>query len=319
VAAGVSTSTASRALRERPFVREATRRRVLDAARELGFEPNRLARSLRTRSSLSVGVVVPDVATVFWAAALKGAQDVLEEAGYLVLVMSSERDPAHEQTALRTLIAHRVDGILLATSGGYEPPPGVPVVLFDRLGPEPASGRAALANEEGMALLFEHLRSHGHERIGYLGGYPGSTSADERRDAFSAAAAAAGLRLPAGYVRHGDPLWSEASGAAIVAEMLREDGPPTALIAASDALAVGALRALHRAGVRVPEQVALVSFDEPLFADLLDPPLTALARHDRQLGAVAAELLLQVLRGEAEGPEVRVPLELIVRRSCGCG
>jgi DNA-binding LacI/PurR family transcriptional regulator len=195
----------------------------------------------------------------------------------------------------------------------------VPVVLFDRLGPEPAAGRAALANDEGMALLFEHLRSHGHDRIAYLGGYPGSTSADERRAAFWAAAARAGLRLPAGYARHGDAFWSEASGAAAVAELLREDEPPTALIAASDALAVGALRALHRAAVAVPDEVALVSFDDPLFADLFDPPLTALARHDRQLGALAAELLLQVLRGDAEQPEVRVPLELIVRRSCGCG
>jgi LacI family transcriptional regulator len=319
-AAGVSASTASRALRESPLVREETRRRVVEAAQLLGFEPNRLARSLRTRSSLSVGVVVPDVATAFWASALKGAQDVLERAGYLVLVMSSERDPALERAALRTMLAHRVDGLLLATSGGYEPSSKMPTVAFDRLLAEPGAGGVALANSEGIAILFEHLRLHGHSRIGYLGGHPGSTSADERSAAFEAAARDAGLRPAAGHVRHGDAAWSETSAERVVAEMLAEAEPPTAIIAASDALAVGALRAVRRAGLDVPADVALVSFDEPLFADLLDPPITALSRHDREIGELAAGLLLRVLAGEdVEGVEIRVPLELNIRCSCGCG
>jgi LacI family transcriptional regulator len=242
-AAGVSASTASRALRESPVVGEKTRHRVLEAAHALGFEPNRIARSLRTRSSFSIGVVVPDVATVFWAAALKGAQDVLERAGYLVLVMSSEREPARELAALRTLIAHRVDGILIATSGGYKPQARVPVVFFDRLVPDAGAARVAPANREGIALLFDHLRSHGHTRIGFVGGHPGSTSADERLGAFEAAAASAGLRLPPGYVRHGDAMWSEASGERAVAEMVAVGEPPTAIVAASDTLAVGGRRA----------------------------------------------------------------------------
>jgi DNA-binding LacI/PurR family transcriptional regulator len=317
-AAGVSASTASRALRESPLVREETRERIVEAARALGFEPNRLARSLRTRSSLSIGVVVPDVATAFWAVALKGAQDVLERAGYLVLVMSSERDAGHERAALRTLLAHRVDGILLATSGGYDGPATVPVVCFDRLATAAAAGRVAPANTAGTTLLFEHLRSHGHSRIGFLGGDPGSTSADERLAAFEAAADAAALRLPRAYVRHGDAGWSEASGERAAGEMLATADPPTAILAASDTLAIGALRAARRAGLRVPEDVALVSFDEPLFADLLDPPLTALTRHDREIGELAAALLLRVLAGEGPETEIRVPLELKTRRSCGC-
>ncbi len=316
-AAGVSASTASRALRESPLVGESTRLRVFEAARALGFEPNRIARSLRTRSSSSVGVVVPDVATVFWAAALKGAQDVLERAGYVVLVMSSEREPKRERAALRTLIAHRVDGILLATTGGYEPQPSVPVVFFDRLDPA-ASGRVAPANVEGMTLLFEHLRGHGHTLIAFVGGHPGSTSADERLAAFEGAVARAGFPPRSDYLRHGDEAWSEASAERAAAALAALDERPTAIIAASDALAVGVLRALRAAGLRVPEDVALVSFDDPVFADLLDPPLTALSRHDREIGELAASMLLRLLAGEREPAEVRVPLELIVRRSCGC-
>jgi len=318
-AAGVSASTASRALRQSPVVGERTRQRVFEAAHALGFEPNRIARSLRIRASFSIGVVVPDVATVFWAAALKGAQDVLEQAGYLVLVMSSEREPERERAALRTLIAHRVDGILLSTSGGFEPQPSVPVVFFDRFDPTAAAGRVAPANREGMTLLFEHLRGHGHERIGFVGGQPGSTSADERLAAFENALAAAGLPLLPEHVRHGDTTWSEASGERAVTELVAGDEPPTAIIAASDALAVGALRALRHADLRVPDDVALVSFDDPVFADLLDPPLTALSRHDREIGELAASILLRVLAGDNGPAEVRVPLELIVRRSCGCG
>jgi len=317
-AAGVSASTASRALRASPLVRDDTRRRVLAAADALGFEANRLARSLRTQSSLSVGIVVPDVATAFWAAAVKGAQDVLEQAGYLVLVMSSERDPARERAALRRLRAYRVDGILLATSGDYDPlAAGTPVVFFDRFVPGDDSGHVALANREGMTLLVDHLRDHGHTRIGFVGGHPGSTSADERRAAFEAAAGALGARRP-GYVRAGDEGWTEASAEEAAHAMLSLAGRPTAIVAASDTLAVGTLRAIRKLGLRVPGDVALVSFDDPIAGDLIDPPLTALTRHDRESGELAAGLLLRALAGDHERPEVRIPLRLIPRRSCGC-
>jgi LacI family transcriptional regulator len=176
-AARVSTSTASRALRNSPLVNAETRQRVVAASKLLGFEPDRLARSLRTRASLFVGVVVPDVATVFYAAALKGAQCVFEAAGYQVLVMDSERDPARERANLRTLLAHRVDGILLATSGGFEPPAGVPVVFFDQVCSGEGAGNVALDNHHGIELLVRHLREHGHRRIAFVGAPTGLTSA----------------------------------------------------------------------------------------------------------------------------------------------
>jgi DNA-binding LacI/PurR family transcriptional regulator len=318
--ARVSTSTASRALRDSPLVSEATRQRVRAASQGLGFEPNRLARSLRTRSSMFVGVIVPDVATVFYAAALKAAQSVFEAAGYQVLVMDSERDPEREAAHLRTLLAHRVDGILLATSGGVGEAPGVPVVFFDEIGAVPRLASVLLANREGTALLVEHLAAHGHERIGFVGAPTGLTSASERLEGFEAALAVAGLRFDPALVRLGDGLWSAESGERAATELVALRGRPTAIVGASDTLAVGTLRALRRARLRVPEDVALVSFDDPAFGDLLDPPMTVLSRHDRDLGGRAAKLLVRALAGEppAPGTEVRVPLELIVRRSCGC-
>src|SRR6266487_3776199 len=155
--AGVSLSTASRALRGGASISEGTSRRVRAAATRLGYEPNRLARSLRTRASLFVGVVVPDIAIGFYGRVVKGAQDVLDRAGYQVLVMNTEREAPREAAALRTLLAHRVDGILLATSGGFDDSARVPVVFFDNLVEGAGAAQVARANREGMAIVVDHL------------------------------------------------------------------------------------------------------------------------------------------------------------------
>jgi LacI family transcriptional regulator len=318
--AGVSPSTASRALRDDAAVRARTRKRVREAARRLGYEPNRLARSLRTRSSSFVGVIVPDIAIGFYARAVKGAQDVLERAGYQLLVMNTEREGRRELEALRTLLSHRVDGVLLATSGGFETMDRIPVVFFDNLVPGSGAGNVARANRDGMAILVSHLADHGHERIGFIGAPPILTSGIERLEGFRASIADAGLRLLSEYIRLGDESWSPASGERAMREFLDLQEPPTAIVTASDTLAFGAIEAIRAQGRRIPNDVALVSFDDPLFGDLLDPPVTALARNERELGELAASLLLHALQtgARAAAAEVRLPVELIVRRSCGC-
>jgi LacI family transcriptional regulator len=326
VEAGVSQATASRALAGSPLVNPNTRQRVWDVAERLHFQPNRLARSLRSGATMAVGLVVPDVGAAFYASALKSAQDVLEAAGYHVLVLNTGRSPEREREALQTLRAHQVDGLLVATSGGYEEI-GVPAVFFDNVPPHPGAGAVAMDNEAGIRLLIDHLVSvHGHERIAYLGP-PESLGTGalqgtgrERLEAFRAAVGRAGLPLPPEYVRTSEPALSEESGRAAARELMALAQPPTAIVGGTDELAVGLLRGLRDAGLKVPADVALVSFDEPGSADLLDPPLTSLDRHDIQLGRLAAEALLRTLRGEAAAMGIlRVPAALSVRRSCGCG
>jgi DNA-binding LacI/PurR family transcriptional regulator len=317
--AQVSLATASRALRESASVTAPTRRRVEAAARRLGYEPNRVARSLRLRASYFVGVVVPDIGIGFYARAVKGAQDVLARAGYQVLVMNTEREAELEVQALRMLRAHRVDGILLATSGGFGDPPRVPIVFFDNLVDGAGVARVARANRDGVALVVEHYAGHGHERIGYVGPPPLLTSGIERLDGFRAATAARGLSAES--VAFADGVWSEESAREAVHGLLAAPDRPTALVAAGDTLALGAIQAARDAGLRVPDDLAVISFDDPFFADLLDPPLTALRRNEHELGRLAAALLLNAIETGATGPptEVRVAEELIVRRSCGCG
>jgi DNA-binding LacI/PurR family transcriptional regulator len=324
--AGVSRATASRALAESPLVHPATRERVGSAARRLGFQPNHLARSLRRGATMAVGLVVPDVASAFYAAALKAAQETVEAAGYHVLVVNTERAAHREREALATLRAHRVDGLIIATYGGYEDL-GVPAVFFDNVPVGDGLSAVAMDNAGGLALLVEHLAHvHGHQRIAYLG--PPETMSDgllqgvghERLEGFRAAVGRAGLPLPPEYVRTGDLAAPDELAMGLARDLLRLERPPTAVVAGTDTLVFGLLRALRELGARVPDDVAVVSFDEPIHADLIDPPVTSLDRHDRELGRRAAEMLLDRL-GDGPGPEpavLRVPLALHARRSCGC-
>lgn len=328
-AAGVSRATASRALSGSPNVNRATRERVWEAARRLAFEPNHTARSLRTRSSRLVGMLLPDVAVASYASMLDGAQAVLEPEGYQVLVMNTGRNPEREQAALRTLYARHVDGMLVATSGGFVEG-DAPVVFFDHVLAGRGLGFSAADNHGGVSTLVRHLvEVHAHERIAYLGAplepSPGGArlehgSATERLEAFRHAMGTARLPVVPEYLVAGDHAWSHVSGGAAARALMELDEPPTAIVAASDTLALGALRGLRALGRRVPDDVALVCFDDPLDGDLLDPPMTALGRHYRELGELAAGVLLEALHGASNGTpvELRVPLELVVRSSCGC-
>jgi len=317
--AQVAPSTVSRALKESPRISEATRLRVHAAARGLGYQPNRVAQSLRAKAAPFVGIVVPDIGITFYSRFVKGAQEVLEAAGYQALVMTTEREAGHEEAALRTLEGHQVTGILLATSRPESEEPEIPTVYFDSLAGERGLAQIALANDQGMELLVGHLAGHGHERVAYIGGPPVFTSGQERLAGFRAAIDQHGAPSEAAYIEIADSTWSPDSGAAAMTRLLALAEPPTAVVASGDTLAMGAIAACRAAGRRVPEDIALVAFDDPVFGALVDPPVTALRRSDYELGRGAAQLLLEGLNGAIATPVVRLPVELVVRRSCGCG
>lgn len=320
--AGVSVSTASRALNGVGEMTPETRQSVVDAAAELAYTPSPLARSLRTRRTMTIGFVVPDVGATFYAASLKGAQRTLLEAGYHVVLMDSGRDVGEEIAALRTLLAHQVDGLLLATTGldaaTFEGVVGdaVPCVFFDGILADVGSGAASPDNLGGMRTLVEHLADvHGHRRIAFLSGAQTESSGRERLAAFDEVSG--GLDVRPGDVRLCE--WDQESGRFATLELLDLAEPPTAVVAASEELALGCLQACRSRGVRIPHDLALVSFDDLYFAELLDPPLTSLVAPPGETGRLAAELLLDALRAPG-GPrrEERVPLTLLARASCGC-
>jgi len=323
--AGVSASTASRALNGRGELSPATRAAVLEAADILAFEPSHLARSLRTRRTHTVGFVVPDVSSPFYAAALKGAQGALEQAGYRVLLMDSTQAVDGEVAALRTLLAHRVDGVLVSTVGidgerfdALVTRRGIPCVFFDSELDGAGDGAVLLDNAAGIELLVEHLARHGHTRIGLLAGSPRETSGRDRRDAFVAAMRSRGLEPEPGLVA--GERWSLEEGRAATRAILAAGPRPTALVSSSVELALGALLACRELGVGIPDELALATFDDAYFAELLDPPLTAVAYDPADVGRRAAELLVAAIGdGEVPARDVTVPVDLVVRRSCGCG
>jgi LacI family transcriptional regulator len=171
-----------------------------------------------------------------------------------------------------------------------------------------------------MTLLVEHLAGHGHTRIAYIGGPPTFTSGLERLAGFRGAIDRLGLDPRHAYVELGDAVWSPESGAAATERLLALAEPPTAIVTSGDTLALGAMSACRTAGLSLPADMALASFDDPAFGELLDPPVTALKRCDAEMGSLAARLLLAALDHGVDGPpvETRLPMELVARRSCGC-
>ena len=325
-AAGVSIATASRALTGRGSVATETRARVRSAAARLDFHPSAAGQTLRTRSTRMIGFVVPDISSGFYSNALKGAQHRLQAAGYQVILMDTDERPERERTALLALAAGRVDGFVVCSSGGdgsairaIERRFGLPIVGFDNVVDGVGSGRVTLANESGIRLLVAHLADvHGHRRIGYVGGIESETSGAERLAAFRLGMLAADLPIVAGHVRPGD--WTEAAGRDETAALLDLDGEAvTAIVYPCADLALGGLSELRARGLRVPDDIAIVCFDDSDAAPLLDPPLTVLARRDREIGEVAASMVLRALADPAvTQSDVRIPMELLIRRSCGC-
>jgi LacI family transcriptional regulator len=320
--ANVSTSTASRALNGVGELSAETRAAVTRAAQELDFRPSPVARSLRTRRSHTVGLVVPTVAHAFYAAVTTGAQSVLEERGYRLILVDSGEDPQTVTQAVRTLLDHEVDGLLVSTApfGAQDFNQllgSTPCVFIDELAPGAGAGNVVLENGRGVELLVDHVIGHGHQRIAYLGGPVDRTSGRERLDAFTRTLARHGLPVTDQLIK--ECAWTITSGFERCAELLDVRGAPTALVTASGELALGALAAARRARVAIPDQLALVAFDDLYFAPLLEPSLTSIAYDARAIGREGARLLLGVVGEEPDAPEeVRIDVKLVRRRSCGC-
>ena len=324
-AAQVSIATASRAINGRPYVSDPTRARVLEAVERLNFEPSSVARSLRAQRSQTIGMVIPDISSPFYAAALRGAEHLLRRHGYSIVVCDTEEQAQREHEALTLLAGHRVAGLIVAPVESdpatirrlRERQPMALVVIDNRLD-HYAADTVLMDNVAGSTALTMHLIEHGHRRIGHVAVMLSETSGADRLAGYQQALLAAGLPYDDDLVAEG--AWSEELGHAATLRLLDLADPPTALVIASSYMAVGALQALRERAIAVPDQVALACFDDSPWAPIVEPPLTALARQDYTLGQAAAELILRQLsaRRPFRARELLLPMTLVVRRSCGC-
>ncbi|WP_349497477.1 LacI family DNA-binding transcriptional regulator [Crossiella sp. CA-258035] len=296
--AQVSVATVSRALSAPNLVREQTRERVLTAAAELGYQPNRAARGLITGRTGNLGIVVPDVDNPFFTGVLKAVQAAAVQADYSVFVADSDEDPALEEKLVRTM-AQQVDGLIVCAPGLADEPllevaAKSSLVLVNRVLPEVP---AALMNAaDGIAQLVAHLAELGHRRVVFLSGPDTSWSNRQRRKGLRAAAPEHGLTVT--ELGPFPPRYE--GGVAAADEALRAE--PTAIIAYNDVMALGVLSRLREKGVRVPEDISLTGFDDLVFAGLCDPAMTTVAMPVREAGRLAVELLLAGPGEDGEAP-----------------
>jgi LacI family transcriptional regulator len=323
-AARVHPATASRALNPgtRLLVSEETARRVTEAAERLGYRPNPVARSLRTRRSHTMGVLIPDLNNPLFPPIVRGLEDRLAEHGYVALIGNTDGDPARERMVFDQMRARHVDGFVLATATLHSDildeasEADLPVVLMNRTAEGYPFSSVSVDNEQGVRAAVAHLISLGHTRIGHIAGPQDISTGLARLRGFLDSMRSRNLPVDDSQVVYASAL-SLAEGLRCGRELLEGNDEITAIVAGNDMLAVGCYGAFDELGVRCPQDVSIIGFNDMPFIDRLRPPLSTVRFPHYQLGTEAANLLLERIGTGGGGPVKILYLapELIVRGS----
>jgi LacI family transcriptional regulator len=321
--ANVSTSTVSHVLNGTRKVSPQTVQAVQQAVQALGYVPNTLARSLARSRTNTIGVAISALSNHYFSETVHAIETECARHGSMMLFVDTHDDPAQELRVVQALHHRRVDGILLAPSSdpdqaalAYLQANAIPTVLVDRQAPQ-GFDQVGVENAQSIQELVEHLIGHGHRRIGMIAGRRGLSTTEERIDGYRKALLAAGLPLDDDLLVNGESNSQSARLAALRLLALKQ--PPTAIIAANNLMTIGAMHALRDAGVAVPEQMALVGFDDFDWADFFLPRLSVIAQPVTALGQRAVQLLLErIEHPDGARQSVQLTPTLRIRNSCGC-
>jgi LacI family transcriptional regulator len=325
-AAGVSIATASRVLTGADYpIAGATRQKVLAAAQELGYQPNLVARSLRTDRSHTIGIIVENILSPFIPPIVRGIQDQLKQYDYFGIVLNSDWDPVAETQAVERLRRRQIDGIIfvesfLRSAEEVESLTDKPFLFVHRLVNSHGPNSIVPDDRYGARLAVHHLAMLGHRRIAFIGGPEEWDGAINRLAGYREELASWDIPFDPALVRRGD--WQVQSGFVAAQELLAATEAavlrPTAVFAANDLMAQGVIYAAQDAGLRVPGDLAVVGYDDRDFAGFVRPALTTVQMPCEKMGQVSAEMLLRLVRREVDvfGPTL-VRGEMIVRESCG--
>jgi LacI family transcriptional regulator len=322
-AARVHPATASRALNPgtRLLVSEETARRVTEAAERLGYRPNPVARSLRTRRSHTIGVIIPDLNNPLFPPIVRGLEDRLAQQGYVALIGNTDADLTRERMVFDQMRARHVDGFVLATATLHNPilaeaaEADLPVVLMNRTAQGYPFSSVAVDNEQGVRAAVTHLVSLGHTRIGHIAGPQEISTGASRLRGFRDGMRAHGLAADESQIVYASGYVIE-EGLRCGRELLEANDDLTAIVAANDMLAVGCYGVLDELGLRCPDDVSVIGFNDMPFVDRLRPPLSTVRFPHYQLGTEAAKLLLERIES-GDGPVKILYLapELVARGS----
>jgi len=320
--AGVSVSTVSHVINRTRRVMPETRRLVEAAIESVDYRPNTLARSLKTASTASVGIAISAISNPYFSDIICAIETECARLGLMVFLSDTQDDPERELAVVQSLHQRRVDGIILAPSPDpqqraqrYLENVGIPCVLVDRL-PNERFDQVGVRNREAMELLIGHVASFGHRRIGFIAGHPGFVTTLERIDGYKSALARHGLAFDPSLLITGSA--STASATASTHAVMTGPRPPTALATGNNMATIGAMRAVRALGLRVPEDLSVVGFDDFEWADCFEPRLTLVAQPCDEIGRRAAALLVErIAAPDGQRRTIRLDAALNVRDSCG--
>jgi DNA-binding LacI/PurR family transcriptional regulator len=317
--ARVSHSTVSRALQNSPLVNARTAEIIRQIAHESGYRASAVARGLVTKRTLTIGLVVTTIADPFASEVACGIEQAANDLGYSVFLSDSNADPNREQQVVQSFAERRVDGIIVTSSrvGALYLPllseMGVPIVLVNNQHPGAFVHSVMIGNVAGSREAANHLIGLGHRRIAYIGDQFGYQSDTERLEGYRQALEDAGLPLVPELVVRGDGKPEEAMRA--MEALLALPDPPTAVCCYNDMSALGAMRSIHLRGLRVPEDISVVGFDDLFLASYTQPRLTTVRQPMRRMGLLAMESLFKLMSGEDSAIRITLDAELIVRES----
>jgi LacI family transcriptional regulator len=318
--AGVSVTTVSHVVNGTRFVKEESRKRVEEAVRELGYVPSGVARSLKHNATHTFGVLLPNNSNPYFAEILRGVEDRCFAAGYNVILCNSNEDAARQATYLRVLAEKRIDGLVLVSSHRDAAlrealsELKIPLVLLDREVAGLACDLVEVDHVAGGMLATQHLLDLGHPYVACISGPAELSPSSQRRAGWKRALAEAGVARREGDLERGD--FSPRSGYLAMQALLKRKSRPTAVFVCNDLMALGALAAAYEAGIRVPEELSIVGFDDIELAAFSTPALTTVVQPKQQIGTTAAELLLErVQESRTEARRVILQPQLKVRAS----
>ncbi len=320
--AGVSISTVSRVLNATAVVDAGTAERVRAAIAELSYTPHSAARTLATRRTQTLGLLLPNIGGQFYTPLLRGIEAVASQAGYDLLIHSTST-PAGASFR-RALGEHNTDGLIIFTEAVDREElirlngMGFPVVLLYESAPQGVEMPSiTIENRQGAQKIVEHLiEAHRRKRIVFLRGPQGNEDSDEREKGYRQALAAHRIVFDSGLLATGG--FESGQAHAALKQILDKGTDFDAVFAGDDDNAVGVIQALQEAGLRIPQDVAVAGFDDSIFARLLAPPLTTVRAPIEQVGREGVRQLLRLIHGESDRARVTLPVELVIRQSCGC-
>lgn len=320
----ISVSTVSRVVNNKNYVKPEMREMVMIALEELNYSPNQIARSLKNKSTNTVGIIVPDISEDFFAYVIKGVEEVFSKNGYAIILCDTGENPEKEDSYLNLLLEKQIDGIILATVN--KTPKAlkfffnkkIPVIFIDNLPNIKMNYDSVIIdNSKASCIAVEHLIEMGHRKIGIITGKLDETTGYERLMGYKKAFMINGIEIDESLIKTGD--FKEKSGYENMKSLLKAGNKITAVYVASSKMAYGAVKAIRDEGLKIPEDIAVVGFDVHDVSGLISPGITTILQPEESIGKVAAELMIKRLQDKGEKLSQKIVLDPSqeIRESCG--